>query len=389
MLSIVLKLLSGDEMKDKRRILLVSSDYTGHGHKSISMALTESLSDVDPDLVVSEINGFSLGGHFGTYLEKLYVPLVTNAPPLWKAFFVLADNFSNLFNIYTAHKIETAFLEALKINKPDLIISVHPGFVGSIHKLLDKHKLDIPVIVMISDLISIADIWFDKRCAYILCPTDEAKLVALHKGISEDKIKVFGFPLRQKFCRGHLGKPENTHENEVQEPLDFLVFANAFGKRQTKKTILTLLENFDCRVTLLTGRDDALKISLEKSLLPLTKGRLILPGYVTNMEEFMQQSDLLITKAGPNILMEAIHCGIPVVISGRLPGQEEGNPGWILARKLGLSSFNLRHLSGVVSKLLANDHLLLREIAANQHRYATPDATRETAIFLSTVSKSL
>lgn len=375
-------------MKAKKRILLISSDYTGHGHKSIAMALSESLEAVNPELIVEEINGFSLGGPFGTSIEKLYVPLVTNAPLLWKAFFILADRFSNLLNIYTARRIEASFLKKFSEFNPDLIVSVHPGFVGSIHKILEKNKLDTPVIVIISDLISIADIWLDKRCSYILCPTAEAESVVLRKGIPAESVKVFGFPLRQRFCQGHLKKPVLDADAE-SKTLDFLVFANAFGKHQAQKTILTLLKNFNCRVTLLTGRDEKFKKSLENSLLPLTKGRLTLPGYVSNMEEFMRRSDLLITKAGPNILMEAIHCGIPIIISGRLPGQEEGNPGWILSKRLGLNSFTVSNLSGVISRLLDNNHLLLGEIARNQQRYATPDATNEIAFFLSSVSKSL
>ncbi len=85
-----------------------------------------------------------------------------------------------------------------------------------------------------------------------------------------------------------------------------------------------LWSSFDCTVTLLTGRDERLKRYIERKLSDKAGDRLVLPGYVVNIEQYMQTSDLLITKAGPNILMESVHCGIPVIITGNLPGQEEG-----------------------------------------------------------------
>jgi 1,2-diacylglycerol 3-beta-galactosyltransferase len=39
----------------------------------------------------------------------------------------------------------------------------------------------------------------------------------------------------------------------------------------------------------------------------------------------MRNSDLLITKAGPGTVYEAVACQLPVVIISHIPGQEEGN----------------------------------------------------------------
>ena len=67
----------------QKRILIISSNFTGHGHKSICEALVEQLS-THPDTVVHVVDGFSLIGEAGIRASKLYGPLTRNAQDLWK-----------------------------------------------------------------------------------------------------------------------------------------------------------------------------------------------------------------------------------------------------------------------------------------------------------------
>ena len=48
---------------------------------------------------------------------------------------------------------------------------------------------------------------------------------------------------------------------------------------------------------------------------------VVVKGFVDNMSDWMRASDLLVTKAGPGTICEAVHCGLPVVITSFLPGQ--------------------------------------------------------------------
>jgi 1,2-diacylglycerol 3-beta-galactosyltransferase len=43
------------------------------------------------------------------------------------------------------------------------------------------------------------------------------------------------------------------------------------------------------------------------------------------MAQMMAASDILITKAGPATVSEAFIAGVPMILSGRVPGQEDGN----------------------------------------------------------------
>jgi 1,2-diacylglycerol 3-beta-galactosyltransferase len=58
-------------------------------------------------------------------------------------------------------------------------------------------------------------------------------------------------------------------------------------------------------------------------------------GFVDNMPELLLASDLLVTRAGPGMIAEGLACGCPLLLTGYLPGQEEGNVKEVVDRSLG------------------------------------------------------
>jgi 1,2-diacylglycerol 3-beta-galactosyltransferase len=58
-------------------------------------------------------------------------------------------------------------------------------------------------------------------------------------------------------------------------------------------------------------------------------------GFVGNMPELMLAADLIVTRAGPGIIAEGLACGCPLLLTGYLPGQEEGNVRQVVSQRLG------------------------------------------------------
>lgn len=48
----------------------------------------------------------------------------------------------------------------------------------------------------------------------------------------------------------------------------------------------------------------------------------------------MHACDVIITKAGPGTIAESFICGLPVLLNGYIPGQEEGNIDYVLEHKV-------------------------------------------------------
>jgi UDP-N-acetylglucosamine:LPS N-acetylglucosamine transferase len=58
-------------------------------------------------------------------------------------------------------------------------------------------------------------------------------------------------------------------------------------------------------------------------------------GFVHNMEELMAASDVVVTKAGPGTLMEALVMRKPVIVTEAVGLQEHGNIDFVLNYELG------------------------------------------------------
>ena len=54
------------------------------------------------------------------------------------------------------------------------------------------------------------------------------------------------------------------------------------------------------------------------------------------MPNFMAAADILVTKAGPGTISEALIAGLPIIIYSRLPGQEDGNVFYVVNQKAGV-----------------------------------------------------
>ena len=50
----------------------------------------------------------------------------------------------------------------------------------------------------------------------------------------------------------------------------------------------------------------------------------------------MAAADILVTKAGPGTISEALIAGLPIIIYSRLPGQEDGNVFYVVNYKAGV-----------------------------------------------------
>lgn len=363
-------------------ILFISSFYTGHGHRSITAALREQLSELDPDMTVDEIDGFMLGGPISICMSRLYDKVATGAPAFWKVYYGLGNIFPSVSIKFMARSIKKEFCRVIEQKRPDLIVSVHPSFVGSVEDILDERDLNIPVISFIADLDNVSRIWADNRSLYTVCPTENARRTMLKYGVPENKIKVFGFPVRKRFGQTWPDRETSYSERlKHKAGLQFLIMNGSQGKRRAVEMARLLLTNYDCRVVILAGNNSKLRAEAEKSLEKFGE-RLKVIGFTENVEKYMLESDILLLRASPNAMMEAVNLCRPFIVTGSLTGQEEKNPDFAEANNLGAVCRDTRDLIDKVNELLSDGGKKLEEIRASQLAFRQPEAARQTAEFL-------
>lgn len=372
-----------------KKILIISSNFTGHGHKSITEALSEKFA-LHPDVKLHVVDGFTLSGNMGLRIGKLYGPVTRNARELWRMGWELSLRKPSIVNDFVEITTRDNFLKLLKNIEPDLILSVHPNFNGSLLNILEDYNINIPFVTLVADLVSISPLWADPRVDYIICPTKESKYKCLEFGVSESKLVIMGFPVRQKFLQ-HL--KDTTKENKAHvpysgnRPLECLIMSGGEGSGNMSRVAKILLKNFNCHVRIVAGRNKILKRRLERNLCERFGDRVEVFGFTENIQDLMLSSDIAVTRGSPNVMMEAVACNVPLIITGNLPGQEEGNPGYLLKHNLGVVCKELRNLRSIVNELLSNNCQKLNSIKKSQREFLNPNVAEEIVDFLLKIEK--
>jgi len=102
-------------------------------------------------------------------------------------------------------------------------------------------------------------------------------------------------------------------------------------------------------------------------------------GFVQNMPEMMHASDVIVTKAGPGTISEALACHLPIVLSGYVPGQEEGNIDYVVDSGVGMLALNPRTLVDALRHLLRPGSPELARCLENAQRMSRPSASFDIA----------
>ncbi|MBP3952876.1 MGDG synthase family glycosyltransferase [Bacillus suaedae] len=356
----------------RKKILIISSENTGHGHKSITESLCEKII-LDTNVDIHVVDGFSLGGRLLSTIGNSYGPITRSAEKLWEIIWKLTAIKASLVNTYIEAAIQKNFLQLIKDIEPDVIVSVHPNFNGSILNILEKERLDIPFLTLIADLVNIYPLWADKRANCIISPTSEARDKCLEYGIPKEKIVISGFPVRSRFFASNRNLLE---VKESHSPLTCLIMSGGEGSGNMKTIAENLLNNFDCRVKIVAGRNAKLKANLEESLRQY-EDKVEIYGFTKDIQDLMFDSDIAFTRGSPNVMFEAIASNTPLIITGALPGQEEDNPAFVEKRNLGVICKDTDHIKQVIGELLENDAQKLNNIKQSQQAFINREAAED------------
>ncbi len=125
------------------------------------------------------------------------------------------------------------------------------------------------------------------------------------------------------------------------------------------------------QLLIITGRNKRLYVHLQR-----TRSHLHVPakvfGFVQNMPEMMRASDVIITKAGPGTICEALACGLPIILSGYVPGQEEGNVDFVLRNGVGILAHDSVELVDGLRRLIKPGSQVMRRQRENAKRISRP-----------------
>jgi 1,2-diacylglycerol 3-beta-galactosyltransferase len=83
----------------------------------------------------------------------------------------------------------------------------------------------------------------------------------------------------------------------------------------------------DAQLIVVSGRNQALREELEAADWPMPTRVL---GFTRDMSDWMAAATVLVSKSGSNTIAEALVRGLPMILFDFVPGQEEGNPQYVI-----------------------------------------------------------
>jgi len=104
-------------------------------------------------------------------------------------------------------------------------------------------------------------------------------------------------------------------------------------------------------------------------------------GFTRDMPDFMRAADVVVTKAGPGTIAEALIANLPIILYAKIPGQEDGNVTFVEAEGAGVWAPKPQLVVRALTRWITRPEER-RAIVEATRRAARPEAARCVARIL-------
>jgi processive 1,2-diacylglycerol beta-glucosyltransferase len=366
-------------MPPPKFLSIFSANY-GHGHRRVAQAIAAEWRAAGGRAEVVDYFQRFTNPRSDALTRFCYYQVVRFAPVLQARFYRLMGEIGPDSRFRRAvNRQGMAGLERyLAAERPDVVCCVHWTFTGTMSDLKRRGRTAVPCLSVITDYVSHGEWIHPGIDRYAVAhPRMRAGLAA--RGVPADRILVSGLPIERKFQRrldrnalcGRFGLSPGT-------PV-VLVMAGAYAALGRVADVAAVLAGFPRPLQALVVCANAPRLAARvRAIAGRSPHRFHVLGYADNVEELMAVSDVLITKAGGVTVSEALARGLPMLLYGSIPGQEESNEEFLVSEGAGLAARSRGELHAGLERLLADPARLaaMREAARSLGR---PDAAAVVA----------
>lgn len=334
-------------------VLFAISD-TGGGHRSAAVAISAAL---------DQISNTSLTWAIEDILRLTDLPGVRGAPEhydklstRWLRLYDLTFQLTNatrtvdMLSRLVFLSARRNLIRAIEARQPRLVVSTHPLVNRLVVWARSARRMPFRVITCVTDLVSLHASWTYPGVDLAVVPTDEAFQIMYRRGMYPSQLKRTGFPVHPKFV-AYTPTQRETRQALGLDPdaVTLLVTAGGVGSGRLAELVFALEQAFpSTQLLVITGKNRAVYQELHARQRPPLSH---IYGFVDNMEALMAASDLVVTKAGPGTLMEALVMRKPVIVTEAVGMQEQGNIDFVLNYELGLFCPTTERIVNAVSEL--------------------------------------
>jgi len=233
---------------------------------------------------------------------------------------------------------------------PDVAVSLVPNFNRSMYQALRAVSPATKLVTVLTDLADYPPhFWIERgQDQYFICGTEKAEGQALALGHAPERVwRASGMILNPRFYEAVEVDVVAERKKLGLEPdlPTAIVLFGGYGSA-VMATIARMLDESGLKLQMIfvCGKSVELKARLEGMKLKMPH---YIEGFTKQVPYYMKVSDFLIGKPGPGSISEAIHMGLPVIVTKNvltLP-QERYNAEWVTEQQVGIV---LKHFGQIV-----------------------------------------
>lgn len=357
--------------------LLFLSAGAGAGHNRAAEALAAAAAEEGHEARWLDVLKFT-SRVFNALYADAYVWMANHSPELWGFFYKLMGKpvrrpaLDRLVREYDSRSYKP-FMEAVAGYRADAIVCTHflPPNVVRAH-LRERRP---PLYTVVTDF-DVHAFWVQPDTDTYFVGNDQVRWLMGRFGFPMDRIEVTGIPVHPVFSRTR-GRRDVRRELGLDGAGPTVLFmSGGFGMGDmvsATEQLLALETPF--QLLIVAGRNDRLRGRLEKAV-QRSRRRVRVFGFVNNVQDLMEASDLLISKSGGLTSCESMARSLPMIVFSPIPGQEERNADYLIENGAALKAPTAEVLGFKVAEALETPGRLdkMRKSAA---AIARPRAARD------------
>ncbi len=393
-------------MKGSQRTILFLIADTGAGHRSAANALRNAINIIAEEEREKWLEGQQGGAGLENAPEpltyrieivdvfeeysrfplreamKLYGPTIRYNPSLYGRFFHMTDRARSVAAVKTVAGplIHKGLMRLITSVQPDVIVSIHPMLNHITVEAIAELEIKIPFLTVVTDLISVHHSWYAPGADGYIVPTEQAYRLYAKRGLDVAKVHMLGMPIDPKFTLPLPSKEELRRKLGLTPHLSTVLLVGggdgAGGLRSAAQAISQA--RLPVQLLVITGRNKRLFVHLQRMRAELKVPTKIF-GFVNNMPEMMHAADVIVTKAGPGSICEALACDLPIILSGYVPGQEEGNVTFVVENEAGVLAQDHAEMIDALRLLIKPGSQVMQRQLENARRISHPRASFDIA----------
>lgn len=360
---------------------------TGSGHKTAAESIALALNDMDycpSEVKVLDILDFGVIKFDGNKASNSYTGKLAPIHDIsWRYNFTGRINWggSSYINQLLSNTVFYKLKDLFKNRMPDLVICTHMLAANLAEGIRHSLHTNYPIVSVPTDY-ETEGMWPHLATDLFCVSSDRMIETLLARRVPKEKILYTGMPVNPLFTKSFKKAESREKFNLPQDKIVALILAGAsepqpyINMRKALDKILPYFAQMDwMHFVFCTGKDEEYKQHLQ---LQITTDNISVLGFVENMAELMNASDIALCKSGGLTVTECLCAKLPLLIIGRGFAQEHINTRYLTSIGAAYAATTYKEVVDSLCTITSNS-VIYDALLANVKNLRKPNAAYDVA----------